>query len=225
MAGGMKQNEWERADAVSPEFASLVNLLAHPMAGAAAAGAIGLGLASHAFGLWVGALTGAAEASQKLLSGAADAEPRQAARKPVRLRLVETTPASQAAAAATRTAVADAQIVARNVVKSAQKATAAALDDAAAIAKPAAKAASVPSGLRGMAKPETPDDLKAISGVGPKLEKVLNGFGVWTYGQIAQLNAAEIAWLDDHLGFSGRITRDDWVGQARSLASGEKGGR
>jgi hypothetical protein len=31
----------------------------------------------------------------------------------------------------------------------------------------------------------------------------------------------EIAWVDDNLeGFKGRVTRDDWVAQARILAAG-----
>ncbi len=54
-------------------------------------------------------------------------------------------------------------------------------------------------------------------GIGPKLEKVLNDLGIWTYGQIAAWSEAQVAWLDDHLGISGRIGRDDWVGQARKL--------
>ena len=41
------------------EMASAVNLFAHPAAGAAAMSALGFGLASHAFGLWAGALSGA----------------------------------------------------------------------------------------------------------------------------------------------------------------------
>ena len=33
--------------------------------------------------------------------------------------------------------------------------------------------------------------------------------------------ADEIAWVDDNLeGFKGRVTRDDWVAQARILAAG-----
>jgi NADH-quinone oxidoreductase subunit E len=67
-------------------------------------------------------------------------------------------------------------------------------------------------------KPEVPDDLKAISGIGPKLEQVLNGLGVWTYAQIAGWGTPEVAWVDDTLGFKGRIDRDDWIGQAASLA-------
>ncbi|MEQ8479139.1 MAG: hypothetical protein RIC18_00675 [Hoeflea sp.] len=71
-------------------------------------------------------------------------------------------------------------------------------------------------------RPETPDDLKLISGVGPKLEQVLNGLGVWTFAQIADWKAEEVAWVDDYLQFKGRIDRDDWVSQARMLAEGGK---
>jgi NADH-quinone oxidoreductase subunit E len=67
-------------------------------------------------------------------------------------------------------------------------------------------------------KPRKPDDLKAISGIGPKLEVVLNGLGVWTYAQIAAWTKEEIAWVDDYLSFKGRIGRDDWIEQAVKLA-------
>ena len=74
---------------------------------------------------------------------------------------------------------------------------------------------------KSMPKPKKADDLKAISGIGPKLEKVLNGLGVWTYAQIAAWTKEEIAWVDDYLSFKGRIGRDDWIGQAVKL-SGKK---
>ena len=74
---------------------------------------------------------------------------------------------------------------------------------------------------KSMPKPTKVDDLKAISGVGPKLEKVLNGLGVWTFAQIAAWTTEEIAWVDDYLSFKGRIGRDDWIGQAVKL-SGKK---
>ncbi|MDJ0825938.1 MAG: NADH-quinone oxidoreductase subunit E [Rhodobacter sp.] len=64
------------------------------------------------------------------------------------------------------------------------------------------------------------DDLKKIKGVGPGLEKTLNGLGIHTYAQIAAWGPAEIAWVDARLKFKGRIERDDWVGQAARLASG-----
>ncbi len=68
-------------------------------------------------------------------------------------------------------------------------------------------------------KPANPDDLKKISGVGPKLQTVLNDAGIYKYSQIADWTAAEIAWADNLLKFSGRIERDDWVGQCKKLAA------
>ena len=73
-------------------------------------------------------------------------------------------------------------------------------------------------------KPAQPDDLKQISGVGPKLEQVLNDLGIWTFDQIADLTAAEIAWVDDYLQFSGRIIRDNWLAQASKLAGTDGAG-
>lgn len=67
-------------------------------------------------------------------------------------------------------------------------------------------------------KPARPDDLKKISGVGPKLESTLNGLGIYKYEQIAAWRKAERDWVDDHLKFKGRIERDDWVKQAKALA-------
>ncbi|MBF9032192.1 NADH-quinone oxidoreductase subunit E [Rhodobacterales bacterium HKCCE3408] len=66
----------------------------------------------------------------------------------------------------------------------------------------------------------TRDDLKKISGVGPKLETMLNEMGFWHYRQIAAWGPAEIAWVDARLKFKGRIERDDWVTQAKELAAG-----
>ena len=73
-----------------------------------------------------------------------------------------------------------------------------------------------------MDRPGSPDDLKLIAGIGPKLEKVLNGLGVWTVAQIAVWSAEEIAWVDDYLGLAGRIARDSWVAQAAGLAKSTK---
>lgn len=69
-------------------------------------------------------------------------------------------------------------------------------------------------------KPAQPDDLKLISGIGPKLEQVLNSLGVWTFAQVAGWSPNEIAWIDDYLQFRGRIDRDNWLVQAAALAAG-----
>lgn len=61
------------------------------------------------------------------------------------------------------------------------------------------------------------DDLKRISGIGPKLEQVLNGKGIRRFADIAAWSEADVARFDDELGFGGRILRDDWVKQAKAL--------
>jgi len=62
------------------------------------------------------------------------------------------------------------------------------------------------------------DDLKRITGVGPKLESILNEMGFWHFDQIAAWGPEEIAWVDARLKFKGRIERDDWVAQAQALS-------
>ena len=67
------------------------------------------------------------------------------------------------------------------------------------------------------------DDLKMIKGVGPKLEVMLNELGFYHFDQIAGWSSAEVAWVNDNLtGFKGRVSRDNWVEQARKLASGQE---
>ena len=66
-----------------------------------------------------------------------------------------------------------------------------------------------------------PDNLKLIKGVGPKLEALLHKLGVFHFDQVASWQDAEIAWVDDNLeGFKGRVSRDNWVAQAKTLAEG-----
>ena len=98
-------------------------------------------------------------------------------------------------------------------------------------AKPAAKPAKKPA-RRPVApdgKPELlqkprggkADDLKQIKGVGPKLEALLHKLGVFHFDQIASWRKKEVEWVDSHLeGFKGRVSRDEWVKQAKVLAKG-----
>jgi small subunit ribosomal protein S2 len=65
------------------------------------------------------------------------------------------------------------------------------------------------------------DDLKKITGVGPVLEKKLNQLGITRLDQIANLSDEDIARIDTALNFRGRISRDDWTGQAQALAGGD----
>jgi predicted flap endonuclease-1-like 5' DNA nuclease len=65
------------------------------------------------------------------------------------------------------------------------------------------------------------DDLKQIKGVGAKMEILCNQLGFYHFDQIASWSDDEIAWVDANLeGFKGRVTRDEWVSQARVLAAG-----
>lgn len=77
--------------------------------------------------------------------------------------------------------------------------------------------AGKPKGIR---KPAKPDDLKMISGVGPKIEGILNGLGIYKFEQVSKWKKAERDWVDGYLKFKGRIDRDDWVKQAKALAKG-----
>ena len=65
------------------------------------------------------------------------------------------------------------------------------------------------------------DNLKEIKGVGPKLEELLHSLGVYHFDQIAGWGPSQVAWMDQNLkGFRGRVSRDDWVEQAKILAAG-----
>ncbi|MEN0651717.1 MULTISPECIES: hypothetical protein [Hyphobacterium] len=65
---------------------------------------------------------------------------------------------------------------------------------------------------------EDEDDLQAIKGLGPKAAQALKAGGVVRYSQIAAWTADDIAQWDTDLGARGRIVRDDWVGQAKTLS-------
>ena len=65
------------------------------------------------------------------------------------------------------------------------------------------------------------DDLKQIKGVGPKLEGLLHSLGFYHFDQVAAWGAQEVAWVDANLeGFTGRVSRDEWVPQDKILARG-----
>lgn len=61
------------------------------------------------------------------------------------------------------------------------------------------------------------DDLTAITGVGPRIAEVLNGLGIWTYEQVAGWLPEHETWIENHLSFKGRVSRENWVGQAKDL--------
>lgn len=113
-----------------------------------------------------------------------------------------------------------------------------AVREAPAAAKPAAQPGAMPaakSALKPVAKvaaraskpeavkeaavpaPKPADDLKLIKGIGPGLEKQLNGLGVYRFEQIAGFSKEDLIKIDDQLtAFKGRCFRDDWIGQAKA---------
>ena len=102
------------------------------------------------------------------------------------------------------------------------------VSDAKSKAKPKAEVAAAPAATA-QKKPRTmkaprkagADDLKMIKGVGPKLETLLHQLGFFHYDQVAKWTAEEVAWVDENLeGFKGRVSRDNWVEQAKTLAEG-----
>ena len=73
--------------------------------------------------------------------------------------------------------------------------------------------------------PAVTDDLRRIRGIGPSMERTLQGIGIVSYRQLALLDGAELERVRGELtDFRGRIEREDWVGQARALYR-EKYGR
>lgn len=171
------------------ELANAVNMMAHPAAGLAAASALGFGLAGHAFGVWMGAAAGITEVSQRMFEQfEGEAAPK----------------ATKSGAPAPERAP-----------------TQAVTEPAKRVFVTSLGSDGMPGGLaqpKAAERPEQPDDLKMISGIGPKLEAVLNGLGIWTYAQVAAWTPAEVAWIDDYLSFKGRVGRDGWIKQAKALA-------
>jgi predicted flap endonuclease-1-like 5' DNA nuclease len=93
----------------------------------------------------------------------------------------------------------------------AEKAPEAKATPVAADGKPATLTAARESGA---------DDLKLLKGVGPALEKTLNELGFYHFDQVAAWRKAEVEWVDSRLKFKGRIKRDEWIKQAKTLAKG-----
>jgi NADH-quinone oxidoreductase subunit E len=180
-------------------------LMANPAAAMAAATAIGFGFSTQMAGAFWGALQGAVEATNEFAAaleernGVSHASPDVAqAEKAV--------PAVKVAASGKGRAKARPAIV---------KLSPEAIAPVRLKAAPAESAAAPK--VQGRGRKTTADDLKRISGVGPKLETVLKDRGIRSFADIASWSDADVARIDADLGFEGRIAKDDWVGQARAL--------
>ncbi|WP_440984009.1 hypothetical protein [Shinella sumterensis] len=176
-------------------------LMAHPVAAMAATAAIGFGLVGQMAGAMLGLMQGAAGQAKAALGEAADLAARAKA-EPVRAKPVLRVVPKEPVAKAQTPAVERKPKVARD-----KTATPKPADEKPVRKAPVKKAAKA-------------DDLKRISGIGPKLEQVLNGMGFTRYADIAALGDADVERIEAELGAGGRIARDGWVEQARTLAKG-----
>ncbi|MCQ0987846.1 hypothetical protein [Jiella marina] len=79
--------------------------------------------------------------------------------------------------------------------------------------------ATAPAGLPGP-RQGNPDDLTRIDGIGPAIEKLLFERGLYHFDQIAALRPEEAIWIEQELGFPGRIREEAWIDQARRLVEG-----
>ncbi|MBB5663520.1 NADH-quinone oxidoreductase subunit E [Rhizobium leguminosarum] len=176
-------------------------LIAHPAAAFAAATAIGFGLSTQMAGAFFGAFQSALETTGKVAAALDDTPPDELA-PDVEIRPENIRPAVKVVA---KPAAAKGAGPKLTVVRPVSEPVPASQPKPAVKAKPVARAKKA-------------DDLKLIAGIGPKLEQVLNAKGIRSFAEIAAWSDEDIARLDAELGFSGRIGRDDWSGQAKVLA-------
>ena len=71
-------------------------------------------------------------------------------------------------------------------------------------------------------KPFNARNLQLVRGIGPALERKLRAAGIDDLAQIANLTPSDVDALDQRLSFPGRISRDNWVGQANALLQSDK---
>lgn len=86
---------------------------------------------------------------------------------------------------------------------------------------------SVPSGsqvhsprleVRGSEQPAG-DELTLVSGIGEKLAERLHQLGIDRLSQLAEIDEHKVREIDEVLSFKGRIERENWIGQAKTLVS------
>lgn len=205
-------------------YVAIPPLMAHPVAAMAAATAIGFGLTSHLAGAVIGAMQGSAERMKAALDAAVEAE--AGAVRAVRVTASQAVALAPERAGTTQSATAEGAAPLPAVEQPARaraarsRAPVAAKVATAPEKRPAVAETKKPATVRKGSGPKAgkADDLKAISGVGPKLEQALNGKGIFRYADVARWTGADVEKIEAELGLDGRIARDGWVEQARALA-------
>ena len=90
------------------------------------------------------------------------------------------------------------------------------LAEKARLSEAADAAASIPAAPAGAG----PDDLEIIKGIGPIINRELIAMGIVTFAQLVALSPAQIDYIEDRIGFPGRVAREHWIEQARDLMAG-----
>lgn len=67
----------------------------------------------------------------------------------------------------------------------------------------------------------TRDDLQQIDGIGPVVAAKLEALGIRRIADIALWTQEDVARIDQILAIDGRIAREDWIGQARTLVANQ----
>ncbi len=188
------------------DYRAAANLMAHPVAGLAAVSAIGFGVAGHMMGLVAGTMAGAMEASRRSTGASfGSSDPMSAFLNWTKFPETINEPT-------------DSWSDEPHEVKA--PASSVASDEPGATISAADPVSVQPPSMQ---RPDKIDDLKRISGIGPKLEQVLHGLGIWTFEQISLWAPSEISWVDDYLQFKGRIDRDGWIAQAGAMSKTKDG--
>lgn len=79
---------------------------------------------------------------------------------------------------------------------------------------------AAPEVARKFTTPDRPDDLKRISGIGPKISSALQAAGITTYAKLAETNLSELEHILREAGI--RIANPEtWPEQAHRAANGE----
>ncbi len=90
-----------------------------------------------------------------------------------------------------------------------------AIDTPAPEAAPAAEVETAPEATN------IPQDVSLIDGVGPTYKAKLEAAGITSLTQIAELDDAAIAKLDEELDLKGKIVSGEWVVQAKEMLAGK----
>jgi branched-chain amino acid transport system ATP-binding protein len=132
----------------------------------------------------------------------------------------ETVKVSPGASKAARVGIAKIKAPVIAVTKPAVK-TAAKVSAKPAISKAAAKSAAAKDASK-PAAPAASDNLLLIKGIGPVNDRKLRAHGITSFAQIAAWKKADIVSVEKYLEFDGRIAREDWMAQARTLGKAAK---